>query len=395
MSGVVIGSMLFDILYWNMGFLRVGTAGPCAQAFGRRDKDGMMEPFVQGAITALVTAVLILAVQWLFIKGAFYFLNCSPQVQETASRYFFIRIWAVPAALQLFVFRGWFVGMQNTMFQMVVDVSINVIHIIASYLLAFHTPLGFNGIAWGTVIAQWSGLALSLSLMFIRYPDLLPHISVKSSLMRSKMKKFFKLNGDNFIRSALMLVVYCGFTILATEFGDVQLALSSVMMKLLLLYSYFVDGFAFAGEALTGRYIGERNGFRLRRIVLSVFRWGAVIGLAFTFLYVIGGKWMVSVFTSDTAVIEASTQFIFWLYLMPLVSCVAFIWDGIYVGATESSALRDSMLIASALFLGSFYLLRPWFGIQALYIAYFIHLVARSLYMTLMSRRRIPLLKPE
>ncbi|MCQ2334277.1 MAG: MATE family efflux transporter [Paludibacteraceae bacterium] len=392
MSGVVIGTMLFDLIYWNMGFLRVGTAGLTAQAFGRKDHAGMTQPLLQGVVTAAAMALLLLALQWPLVKLILHLLNCTPDVQAMASRYYYIRIWALPATLQLFVMRGWFIGMQNTRFQMIVDVCVNLINISASFLLAVYTPLAFNGIALGTVVAQWSGLAIALALFATRYRHLIPYISWRDSLTREKLRFFFRLNGDNFVRSVMMQVIYCGFTFFATDFGEVQLALSAVMMKMLLLFSFFVDGFAFAGEALTGRFIGEREPKKLQQMVRVVMLWGVAIGLVFTMGYMVAGQWTVALFTGDEAVIEASHDFLFWLYLMPVISCLAFIWDGIYIGATASAPMRNAMIAAACLFVASFYVLRPWLGIQALYCAYFVHLLVRSSFLTITSRRSIPYL---
>ena len=380
MSGVVIGSVLFDLIYWNVGFLRIGTAGLTAQAFGRKDKEGMMRPFCQGIVTAIAVAVLMLALQWVVVNGALAIMDCTEEVRIMASRYFYVRIWAMPAAMLLFVFRGWFVGMQNTKFQMIVDVSVNVINMLSSYVLAIHTSFGFDGIALGTVIAQWTGLLLSVGLMFGFYRKIL---SFNLNLITTGFSHFFRLNRDNFLRNIGLQIIYSGFTIFATYFGEVQLALSAVMMKLLLGFSYFVDGFAFAGEALTGRFIGEKNREGVNGTIRTTFGWGLAIGIVFTFVYVFWGKTFISLFTNDVAVIDASEEYLFWLWLMPVVSCLCFVWDGIYIGATASAPMRDSMLWAAVLFVISYYCFRPLLGAQSIYIAYFIHLITRSVYMTM------------
>ena len=393
-GGIAIGTMLFDLLYWNMGFLRVGTGGITAQAYGRGDMKASIGTFSQGIATSLIVSLIVLAIQWLFAEGMFLLVDCSPEVERVARNYFFIRIWAAPATLALFVFKGWFIGMQNTVFPMITDLWVNIVNMVASWLLSFYTPLGISGVAVGTLVAQWTGLVLALLLMRSKYRDLLQKTTIFHSMKWKYFKRFFSVNSFLFVRSMLMLVVYEGFTIFAARFGDVELAVSSVMMKLLMLYSYFVDGFAYAGEAMAGRFIGEKNRPSLNETVKYVFLWGAVIGVVSTVAYAIFPRSIIGLLTDNAEVIGASESYLFWLLLMPVLSCVAFIWDGIYIGATASRPLMVCMIWSAAGFIAAFYLCAPHFGAQALYIAYFVHLIARSVYLTLVARRNVWSLGP-
>ena len=388
-GGLAVASMLFDLLYWNMGFLRVGTGGITAQAYGRKDNRGIIDTLTQGLSTALGAALFFIAIQWLFVEAAFLFISCSPEVEAVARQYFFIRIWAAPATLSLFAFKGWFIGMQNTVFSMAVDLWVNVVNMAASWLLAFHTPLGMAGIAWGTLIAQWTGLLLACALFMVRYRGLLSDFSLHRSVKWRYIKGFFKVNTDLFIRSLAFMVIYVGFTSLAAAYGDVELAVSSVMMKLFMLFSYFIDGFAYAGEALSGRFIGEKDRTSLRTTVKVLFIWGLVISAVFTLIYIIFPMPVIRLLTDDAQVLSGCGPYLFWLVLMPVASCVAFVWDGIYIGATASAAMRDCMLFSAALFLLSYFLLRRLMGVQALYVGYFVHLVSRSIYLTVKYRGTI------
>ena len=386
-GGIAIGTMLFDLLYWNMGFLRVGTGGITAQAYGRGDMKASIGTFSQGIATSLIVSLIVLAIQWLFAEGMFLLVDCSPEVERVARNYFFIRIWAAPATLALFVFKGWFIGMQNTVFPMITDLWVNIVNMVASWLLSFYTPLGISGVAVGTLVAQWTGLVLALLLMRSKYRDLLQKTTIFHSMKWKYFKRFFSVNSFLFVRSMLMLVVYEGFTIFAARFGDVELAVSSVMMHLFMLFSYFIDGFAYAGEAMTGRFIGEENPSSLRQTVKYTFLWGALIGALFTILYAVFPRAIIGLLTDNAEVIAASGRYLFWLLLMPLFSCTAFIWDGIFIGATEARSLMLCMIWAAVLFLAAFFLCEPYFGPQALYIAYFVNQAVRSLYLTFSWRK--------
>ena len=252
-GAVAVASMLFDLLYWNMGFLRVGTSGMVAQAYGKGDFSEAMRVFVQGIFTSLAIAVVIWAIQYLYVDLAFKFIEASPQVESLARDYYFIRIWAAPATLSLYVFKGFFIGMQNAVRPMAVDVTINVTNLVASIFFSLYTGMGFKGIAMGTVVAQYAGLILSIFFMLTGYRDYFKYISIKSSMALSNIKKFFVLNSNLFIRSICFLFIYTGFTSLSAKYGDVLLAVCTIIMKLMMLFSYFIDGFAYAGDALSGR----------------------------------------------------------------------------------------------------------------------------------------------
>lgn len=380
-GGIAIGTMLFDLLYWNFGFLRIGTSGLTAQAFGQANPTKQVSIFAQTMSIAAVSALFVLAIQWLFVTGALYFVPCSEDVADFARRYFFVRIWAAPATLALMVFKGWFIGMQDTVSPMVCDIVVNVVNMVASYLLAVQTPLGIIGVAYGTVIAQYVGLFTAIGLLIVRYGDLF-HEHGRDIALRDDLGRVFRLSGNLFVRSLCFMVVYVGFTVFATTYGDGELAVSTIMMKLFMLFSYFVDGFAYAGEALTGRFIGEGSGRQLRRAVRLLFVWALGVGLLFTFIYAATGDWSIRVMTSDPMVIATSHPYLIWLALMPLVSCAAFMWDGIYIGATAGRQVRDCMIVSAVAFMAVYLAFRSLWGIQALYAAYFAHLLARAAYLS-------------
>lgn len=414
-GGIAIGTMLFDLLYWNFGFLRIGTGGLAAQAYGREDRRECAGILFRALAMSLAIAVFLIAVQWIFVKAAFLVVDCTPEVRALASRYFFIRIWAAPATLCLMALKGWFIGMQDSVSAMVADITVNGINILLSIVLALGlsvkgtnvvAALGFDGVAIGTLAAQWIGLATVAFILAFRYRNTLTSFEkedFKSLFKGSETRRFFNMNTDLFIRSACMIAIYIGFTTISARYGDLLLAVSSILMKLLLLFSYFTDGFAYAGEALTGRYIGARNPLMLRQTVKWTFIWSMGIATVFILIYRFAGVPMLRVMTSDAAVIEAAKGYMPWLMLMPVVGCAAFTWDGIYIGATASRGMRDSTLWAVAAFVSvwglGILLLNvsvpedsTRYGVLAMHIlmaAYFAHLLARTVYLTVRSRRLV------
>ena len=412
-GGIAIGSMLFDLLYWNFGFLRVGTGGLAAQAFGRGDRKECARILIRAVGIALACALVLIAVQWLFVKAAFLVVDCTPEVRQLASQYFFIRIWAAPATLGLMAFKGWFIGMQDSVSPMTTDLTVNGMNVLMSFILALgigaYDGMGFAGIAAGTVVAQYAGLSVALVLLLIRYwkntVSLLKADDLKEVFKGGETRRFFVMNADLFVRSLCFIAIYIGFTVISARYGDLLLAVSSIMMKLLMIFSYFTDGFAYAGEAMTGKYIGAKNEPMLRQTIKWTFVWSMGIALIFIGIYHFAGVPLLRMMTSDTAVVQASGEYLPWLLLMPVIGCAAFTWDGVYIGATASKAIRNSMLWAVVGFAGVWLVgilllgrivpsSSPRYGYMAMHIlmgAYFAHLLARTLYLSVKYRKTVHL----
>ena len=393
-GGIAIGTMLFDLLYWNFGFLRVGTSGLTAQAFGRTVSgerlpvNGECRKILTQSVTiALIAALFVWAIQWLFVTAVLAIVPCSAEVANVARQYFFVRIWAAPATLMLMAFKGWFIGMQDTKSAMIVDILVNVVNMGASYALAVHTPLGVVGVAWGTFIAQYTGLLTGILILTFKYG--IVHIGLqetKEAMRWSELRQMMAFNGNLFVRSLCFMVVYVGYTSLASRFGDTELAVSSILMKLFMFFSFFIDGFAYAGAALVGKAIGEwtmDNGkWKIREIVRLLFNWSIGVGIVFTVVYWLRGSECIGLMTSDGTVLEASARYMGWLIAMPLVSALAFMWDGVYVGATAGKEIRNAMIWAAIGFVAFYAATYRFVGAQALYIAYFAHLAARVIYLS-------------
>ena len=412
-GGIAIGSMLFDLLYWNFGFLRVGTGGLAAQAYGRGDRRECARIFARAAGIALAFAAVLIAIQWIFVKAAFLVVDCTPEVRELAVKYFYVRIWAAPATLSLMAFKGWFIGMQDSVSPMITDLVVNGMNILMSVVLALgftigdwhYDGMGFSGIAAGTVAAQYSGLLTASALMFFKYRkstiSQLQAEDLKGLFKGGETRRFFVMNADLFVRSLCFIAIYIGFTIISARYGDVLLAVSSIMMKVLMIFSYFTDGFAYAGEAMTGRHIGAQDKPMVRQTVRWTFVWSMAIAVIFMGIYHFGGVPLVRLMTEDAVVVEQSKAYIPWLLLMPVIGCAAFTWDGIFIGATASKAIRNSMIWAVAAFglvwaAGLLFLnitgagdVSATYDILAMHVlmaAYFAHLLARTVYLSIRYR---------
>lgn len=390
-GGIAIGTMLFDLLYWNFGFLRVGTSGMTAQAFGRGDKEQCARLLTQSVSIALIGAAAIWLLQWLFVTAALAIVPCSEQVAHFARQYFFIRVWAAPATLSLMALKGWFIGMQDTVSPMITDMVVNVVNMLVSYVLAVYTPMGALGVALGTVVAQFTGLSLAIILLLCKYRDVFRGLSIwQLARDMQGMRSLITLNANLFVRSLCFMIVYVGFTSLSSMYGDTDLAVCSILMKLFMLVSYFVDGFAYAGEALVGKYIGEAKSHAsspnrlspLASIVRLLFLWSLGVGAVFTVLFALSYMPMYRMMTSDSEVLARLTDFTGWLIAMPIVSTLAFMWDGVFTGATAGKHIRNAMIWAAIGFVVGYVATYHFLGTHALFVGYFLHLAARVIYLT-------------
>lgn len=404
-GGISIGSLLFDMLYWNFSFLRIGTGGMTAQAYGRDDMSAAAATLIRSVFVSMLIAISCILIQWAFVDFVFLFVKCSPDVRALAETYFHIRIWAAPATLTLMALKGWFIGMQNSVIPMATDLIVNGMNIAGSIILAMGLPawgfsgIGFPGISVGTVAAQYSGLLFAVSMLMLRYrKKVFAGFSLKDareSFTGHEMKRFFNLNADLFIRSLAIMGIYAGITVISARYGDMMLAVSSILVQLMMIFSYFTDGFAYAGEALTGKFIGRRDKPAVRQTVRSVFAWSMGVAAVFMVLYAFFARPMLYVLTSDTEVVTASMEFIPWLIPMPIIGCAAFTWDGIYVGATASKPIRNSTLWAVLGFFivwfAGYFILRPspHIAVHILMAGFLMHLLIRMLYETVLYRRSI------
>ena len=354
-GAIAVGGLLFNILYWNFGFLRMGTSGLTSQAYGRKDASAETRVLVQAVCVGLVSAIALLLLQYPIERLAFHLLDTSDEVERYAVAYFRVCIWGAPAVLTLYGFKGWFIGMQNSRFPMYIAIAVNTVNILCSLCFVFGFKMKVEGVALGTVVAEYGGLAMAVVLWVKKYGYLRVRVVLRESLYLTAMQRFFAVNRDIFLRTFCLIAVTTFFTSTGARQGDVILAVNTLLMQLFTLFSYIMDGFAYAGEALAGRYVGACNLKQLKHAVRNLFAWGVGLSLFFTLLYAVGGKNFLSILTDDTEVIQASATYFYWVLAIPLAGFSAFLWDGILIGATATKQMLGAMLIASFAFFFIFY----------------------------------------
>ena len=385
-GAIAVGSMLFNMIYWIFGFLRMGTSGLTAQAYGAHDLKEVTRILLRSTGISLMLALALLILQYPIRLIAFELIDTSAEVQQLATLYFHICIWGAPATLGLYSFSGWFIGMQNSRFPMFIAITQNIVNIVASLLFVFVFGMKVEGVALGTLIAQYAGLFMAYLLWLRYYRPLRKYISRKQLFTHDAMKRLFQVNRDIFLRTLCLVAVTVFFTSTGAAFGDVVLAVNTLLMQLFTLFSYIMDGFAYAGEALTGKYIGAGNRQELRRTIRHLFGWGIALSLAFTLLYGIGGKEFLGLLTNEQSVISASGDYFYWVLAIPFAGFAAFLLDGICIGATSTHIMLKAMVVASGSFFLIYYSLHNVLHNHALWLGFIVYLALRGIMQALLLK---------
>lgn len=347
-GAVSVGATMFNLTYWNFGFLRMGTSGMTAQAFGRKDFKESYAILFRSTLTALFFGLVVIAlqypIQWILLK----LIGPGVEVQTYVRDYFFVVVWGAPAILATMSMSGWMLGMQNSVYPMIVSISVNIVNIIVSLLCVYAFDMGFVGIAYGTMAAQWFGFLFSVVLLvrMTRKHDI--SIDFKQTLKAVRelhgFSQYSKVNVFIFLRSLCMMLVTLFFTSAGARSGDLVLAVNALLMQLYIFYSYFMDGFAFAGEALVGKYFGAKDKAEMQRCIRHLFYWGATVMAIFVGGFLLFRDNVIALLTNDAAVIELATKYSIWAALIPMAGMMAFIWDGVFIGLTATKGMFLSLL---------------------------------------------------
>ena len=399
-SAIAIGSMIFNIMYWILGFLRMGTSGMTSQAYGREDWEDALRVLLRaltiGVGMGLAFIVCQSAIEWGMVRA----MNTPESSFPLVRAYFRIAIWGAPAMLGLYGLTGWFIGMQNTKIPMLIAIVQNIINIFASLLFVFAFGWKIEGVAAGTLIAQWSGFFMALFFVRRGLRNKTFYASATTawlslSLFKSTLahveawQRFFVVNRDIFLRTLCLVAVNLFFTSAGGKQGALMLSVNTLLMTMFTLFSYFMDGFAYAGEALSGKLYGAKDKVRFLQMVRRLFIFGGVMVVLFTSVYVFGGLDFLRLLTDEEYVVRASIPYLVWVYFIPLAGVAAFIYDGIFIGMTETKGMLIPSAIAMACFFAFHYVAKPSLGNNALWIAFLMFLSFRGILQFFWARKYV------
>jgi MATE family multidrug resistance protein len=381
-AGVGLGGMIFNFLYWNMGFLRMSTTGLTAQYYGEGNKIGKIDVLFKGIFLSLSIGFFFILIQGPLFSGSVFALDVHSDHFSSVQQYFGIRIWAAPAALLLTVIMGWFLGMQNAIYPLVITVVVNALNIGISYYLVITLGWGLKGAAYGTVVAQYLGLILAVGLMVYKYKILLiSHMNLVKRLFQD-MLQLLKINQDIFIRTLFLSSAFVLLYRFSSELNPEFLAVNIIFLQFLNWMSYGIDGFAFAAESLVGKYAGARDDKGVGKAILWNMVWGGGLALLFSFIYLFEGDRLFVFFIESDAekYLKIASPYLLWMAIMPLAGFACYIWDGIYIGLTASKSMRNSMFLSFVFFLALYFVLPTSLSNHRIWLAFCLFLMSRAVF---------------
>lgn len=379
-GAIAIGGTIFNMIYWIFAFLRMGTSGMTSQAYGAQNNAEVNNLLYRSLSSSFIIAFLVILLKKPVLTLSIYILSPPSTVLELAKDYYDICIWGAPAVLGLYSLTGWFIGLQKAKFPLYVAVVQNIINIFASAFLVFIMNTGIKGVATGTIIAQYCGFVLSVYYAYKSYKTFKPanDVILKQIFNLQAIRVFFGINRDIFLRTLCLVCVTLYFTSAGAKQGEVILAVNTLLMQYFTFYSFFMDGLAFAGEALAGQCAGAKDYKKLKSVVRDLFMWCSAVALVFTFFYGLAGYNLLSLLTDEVQVRLQAINYLPWAVGIPLAGLAAFTWDGIFIGLTATRYMLLSMFAATLLFFMVFYYASSYMGNHALWLAFLLYLITRG-----------------
>ena len=369
LGAIGLGRMIFNFVYWNFGFLRMGTTGITAQAYGAQNEYKLGVTLVRGMLLALLLATIIFVTQDWLLQAASWFFAVQDSHAPLIAEYFTTRMWAAPATMMMYVLMGWFFGLQNAIYPMIITIVINIVNIIVSYLLVHQYGMDIRGVALGTVIAQYTGVLLCFIAVAYKYRRYLHSEIIKAASKFSELVDFFKVNSNLFIRTVCLTFVFAYFYRESSIAGALALAANAILLQFVNWMSYGIDGFAYAAESMVGKYKGASDNFNLKRSVKLSFLWGLVLAVLYSLVYFMYYDGLLHLFSSDGNVIAFALRYKLWMVIFPVIAFACYIWDGVFIVLLAIREMRDSMIAALVTFLGLYHLVDTVDPLQGLWLS--------------------------
>ena len=380
-------SIIFNFMYWSFSFLRMGTSGFTAQAYGAEDNKEVATILLRSLLIAFVAGLFIILFQNIIFDLSFKVIKASSDVRLYAGNYFHIYVWAAPAVLGMYAFSGWFVGMQDARTPMYIAIAVNIINISLSLLFVYVLNMNIEGVALASTIAQIMGFLIAFVIWYFKYKKVRLNLDFGRLKNATAYIPFFRVNSDIFLRTMLLIAVTTFFTASSAKMGNTTLAANALLMQMFTLFSYIMDGFAYSAEALTGKYIGARRYDVLQKLIKYLFFWGTVLAVFFTCIYGLFTDQILQLLTNKADVIAACKEYQLWVLMIPIVGFSAFLWDGIFIGATASKQMRNSMFVAAACFFVIYYSFYSNWANNALWFAFIAYLGMRGIMQAFLYRK--------
>lgn len=381
------GVMIFNFIYWAFGFLRMGMTGMTAQEYGKGNTNEAFRLLFRGLIIAFGGALLLFVCKEWILQLALYLIDANQEVNHQITTYFNVRIYAAPATIGLYAFIGWFMGKQKATITMIITIAVNLLNAGLSYYLVTQLNYKTSGVALGTVISQYVGFILAIIFFIVFYQKQLTRLAFKGILELKAIKEFVLVNTDILIRTLCLIFALSFFKVVSAKEGELIAAANILLLEFVSIAAYGIDGFAFAAEAISGKYFGAGNKQKFKQAVRYCFYWGFGLGAVYGLVYWLFGYNILNVLTDQKEVINIAMEYTVWLVMFPILSVIPFVWDGVYIGLTSSKAMRNTMLLSTIIFIASYYLLVNVWSNHGLWLAMILFVLARGISQTILAKK--------
>ncbi len=377
-GAVGIGAVILTTIYWVFGFLRMGTTGLVAQARGAGEVAETGALLMRGLMIAFAAGLVFVVGQAAVFWAAFRLAPASAEVEALARSYLAIRIWGAPATIALYALTGWLIAMERTRAVLVLQVGMNALNVVLAVLFVLRLGWGVPGVATATLIAEWLGLLLGLWLCRAAFAGAQWRDWARV-FDPERLRRMAAVNRDILIRSVILQASFTSFLFLGAGLGDVTLAANQVLLQFLSITAYALDGFAFAAEALVGQMLGSRDRAALRRSAVVASEWGVAFSAVLALAFLVAGPAIIDVMATSPEVRAEARAYLPWLAAAPLVGIAAWMLDGIFIGATETRAMRNAAIASAAVYVAALVLLVPALGNHGLWAALMVLNATRGL----------------
>ena len=389
LGAVAIGSTIFGFLYSGVNFLRMGTTGITAQRFGAEDHDGLRVALGQALVVAIAIATVLILLQVPLITLAMRLLGPEPEVAGFASEYFSIRIWSAPATLANYALIGWFIGLQNARVPLYIVLAINLTNIALDLVFVLLLGMKVDGVAAASVIAEFTGVAVGIIFVISELRRRGGHLVISHLTTLKEYAEFFSINANLFIRTMALMITFAFVTAAGARMGGLILAANAILINLLHLIAFALDGLAHAAEALVGKAAGAKNRLALQRAVQLTMRWSLYVAIGFSILFWIAGPIFVRVLTDIPDVVNTTLEYLPWMIAAPVIAFWAYLYDGVFVGATRAKEMRNNMVVSTFLvFIPAWFAFR-FLGNHGLWLALMTFMASRGIGMHYYYRHRV------
>ncbi|NOD77503.1 MULTISPECIES: MATE family efflux transporter [unclassified Ruegeria] len=379
-GAVGMGAVILASIYWIFGFLRMGTTGLAAQARGAGDIAETRALLIRGLLLGAAAGVVFVLAQAAVFAGAFALSPASPEVESLTRAYLEIRIWGAPATIALYAVTGWLIAVERTRGVFILQIWMNGLNIILDLWFVLGLGWGVEGVAVATLIAEWTGLALGLWLCRDGFEGKIWRDRARI-FDAARLRRMMQVNGDIMIRSVLLTGSFTTFLFVGADLGDVTLAANQVLLQFLEITAFALDGFAFSAEALVGGAVGARDRHQLRRASIMASQWGLGGAILLGAVFFLAGPALIDLMSTSPEVRLASRDYLFWAALAPIIGVASWMFDGIYIGATWTRAMRNAMIQSVAIYVIALFILVPSLGNHGLWAALMVLNIARGVTM--------------